>query len=135
MAELKIEIHFPRVRVEEPIICNLIRNSNVELNILKAQVTPNEEGVILVSLDGPQDAINAALKYLDDKGLKVQKSKLGIAWQEERCTDCGACLAHCPTKALAKEEETHKIEFDNDKCIACELCLSVCPYHAVEQIA
>ena len=44
-----------------------------------------------------------------------------------RCNACGACVAICPTHAIAKE--TPK-QTDPARCIACAACIAVCPRKA-----
>ncbi|MEN6404010.1 MAG: 4Fe-4S binding protein, partial [Armatimonadia bacterium] len=55
-----------------------------------------------------------------------------VVRNEQRCTDCGACITSCPTNALFIDLETRKVGFDSDKCIACELCVPRCPPRAME---
>ena len=50
----RIVLHFPRRLVEQPIICRLARDFNLEFNILKASVTPKEEGLLVLELSGGQ---------------------------------------------------------------------------------
>lgn len=48
---------------------------------------------------------------------------------QNRCTRCGQCVAHCPTKAIVMEA-TQPIGFNYDECIFCTLCADVCPIGA-----
>ena len=45
------------------------------------------------------------------------------------CTD-PACVANCPTNAMAKDPETGIVTSDHDVCIGCKTCVGVCPYGA-----
>ncbi len=40
----RIVLHFPKRLVDRPIVYHLIKDYNLEFNILKAQATPEEEG-------------------------------------------------------------------------------------------
>ena len=44
------------------------------------------------------------------------------------CSDCGACVAVCPSGALTKTGR--KVIHDPGPCIACDSCLAACPTHA-----
>ena len=49
---------------------------------------------------------------------------------KHECTGCGACVAICPTNALAMCEDEEGFlypEKDNAKCISCGLCEKKCP--------
>lgn len=44
------------------------------------------------------------------------------------CSDCGTCVAVCPSGALSKAGR--KVAHDPSVCIACDSCLAACPTHA-----
>lgn len=46
------------------------------------------------------------------------------------CLQCGtaACVAVCPTAALARDERTGAIAFLASRCIACRACVYACPF-------
>ena len=48
------------------------------------------------------------------------------------CNHCAdpACVANCPTNAMAKDPETGIVTSDHDVCIGCKTCVGVCPYGA-----
>ena len=43
----RVVLHFPRSLVDQPIIYKLVRDFDLQFNILKASVTPNEEGLLV----------------------------------------------------------------------------------------
>lgn len=47
----------------------------------------------------------------------------------EICTNCGICIAECPSKTIKKETESARII--NEGCIECSHCGMVCPVNAV----
>ena len=128
----KIVLHFPKRLVEQPMISNLVKHFKLDFNILKAQVTPKEEGLMVLELQGTTAAIKKGLEYLAQLGVGVQSLSQDITRNEARCTHCGACVTICPADALVLDMKTRKVAFKADKCIACELCIKACPPRAME---
>lgn len=62
-----------------------------------------------------------------------QKPHPEIAYFEERCTQCEACLKICPKKAIAVRGNKVK-GIVISKCTLCRKCLDVCPSNAFQQI-
>lgn len=48
------------------------------------------------------------------------------------CNHCEnpACVANCPTGAMAVNEEDGTIQHDDEACIGCQTCVNACPYGA-----
>ena len=128
----RIVLRFPHRLVEEPIVCRLVKDYNLEFNILKAYVTPREEGLVVLELSGKESGFNKALEYLKKVGVKVQPLSQDVIRNDARCTHCGACVTVCPAGALVLEPLTRKVHFYENKCIACELCVKACPTRAME---
>ncbi|MHC5058395.1 MAG: NIL domain-containing protein [Planctomycetota bacterium] len=132
MANGKYVFKFPARLVEHPMASELVRDHNVIVNILRARVEPDEEGMLVVELTGEEKDIDAGLKYVKGLGVEVESLSKDITWHEDLCTECTACRSVCPTGALSTGEEDMAVSFDQSKCIACELCIPACPYGAVE---
>jgi L-aspartate semialdehyde sulfurtransferase ferredoxin len=128
----KIVLHFPPNLVDKPIIYHLVKDYDMEFNVLKASVTPKEEGLLVLELSGERKAYDSALAYLKKSGVSVQPLIKDIARLEERCTHCGACVTICPVGAFVVDQATRRVDFITDKCIACDLCLRACPVRAME---
>jgi ferredoxin len=128
--EKKFVLHFPKILVDKPIMSTLIRKYDLDFNILKAFVTPEEEGTLVLALKGTEDNLNSAMKELKDMGVAVQSITSDIRMVKELCTDCTACIPLCPVGALYKDE-TLTVQFDAEKCIACGLCIKGCPTKAL----
>ena len=126
----RIYVHFPRNLVQEPILSIVTREYDITFNIISARITENEEGVMKVELRGQRPSVLAALEYMRKKGLNIRSLSKFVTIDRALCTDCGACVVHCPTAALYYGAE-REVVFDSKKCIACELCRPACAYRAV----
>ncbi len=128
----RVVLHFPPKLTEEPIISETVRAYDLEFNILRAEISPQREGLMIIGFSGQEEQLEAALKNLKKRGVLVEPIAQGVVRNEEKCTECGACITICPTGALRMEQESRHIIFDADKCIACEACVPVCPPRAME---
>jgi ferredoxin len=128
----RIVLHFPKRVVERPIVCRLAKDYDLEFNILKALVTPEEEGLLVLELSGEQEEYDKGIRYLTETGVRIQSLSQNVIRNEERCTHCGACVTICPSGAFELELATRLVDFHNEKCVACELCIKACPPRAME---
>ncbi|MCM8782572.1 MAG: 4Fe-4S binding protein [Candidatus Omnitrophica bacterium] len=128
----RVVLHFPHRLVDQPIICRLVKEHNLDFNILKAYVTPREEGLVVLELSGKEGDFKKGFEYLKKVGVKIQPLSQDVIRNDDRCTHCGACVTVCPAGALVLEPVTRKVHFYENKCIACELCVKACPTRAME---
>lgn len=128
----RIVLHFPKRLTSQPLVYRLVKDFDLEFNILKASVTPGEEGLLVMELTGEQRDYDKGVKYLTDAGVKIQSLSQDVVRNEERCTHCGACITLCPSGAFSLEPGTRRVIFDNSKCVVCELCIKACPPRAME---
>ncbi len=132
MAERRVVLHYPRTLIDEPIVSRLVRDFNVTVNIMRANITPHQEGLMVLGIEGEPENIDAGLKWVEEQGVKVQALELDVVREEEKCTHCGHCVIVCPTGALRIDDRrTQVVVFDSDRCIACELCVPACPPRAM----
>jgi ferredoxin len=110
----------------------LVRDFDLVFNILKASVTPKEEGLLVLELSGEQGSYEKGMEYLAEVGVRVQPLSQNVIRDEARCTHCGACIVICPTHAFEIESLTRRVNFLDAKCIACGLCIKACPPRAME---
>ncbi len=132
MKSRKIVLNFSKEIMDQPVVCQLAREYDLTFNILKAKITPKEEGLMVIELTGTDSQYRKGVKYLREQGVVIKPLSKDVVRVEGKCTHCGACLAVCPTDALAVDRETWKVIFDPQKCIGCELCLPACPPRAME---
>ena len=128
----RLVLRFPQRLVDKPIVSHLVKDFNLDFNILKASVTPGQEGLLVMELGGESKDYDKGVKYLNDAGVHVQPLSQDVIRNETRCTHCGACITLCPTSAFTLEEGTRRVKFDDTKCIVCELCVKACPPRAME---
>jgi len=128
----RIVLHFPDRLIDKPIVSRLVKDFGLEFNILRASVTPGEEGLMVMELTGDQRNYDKGVKYLTETGVRIQSLSQDVVRNEVRCTHCGACITLCPTGAFSLEPGTRKIIFDHTKCVVCELCIKACPPRAME---
>ena len=128
----RIVLHFPKRLVERPIIYRLVKDYDLEFNILKASITPEQEGLMVLELKGNQQEYDKGIEFLIKAGVKIQSLSQDVTRNDERCTHCGACITVCPPGAFRIDPKTRMVIFDNEKCIACGLCIPACPPRAME---
>ena len=124
-------LRFSRDIVDKPIIVNLVRDYDLNFNILKAQIYPQKEGILVMELQGTRQDFENGIKYLKDVGVDVESVTQGIRRDDGRCYQCGACTAVCPTHALHIRRPQMEVLFDSERCSACELCVKACPARAM----
>ncbi len=132
MIKRKLVLSFPENIVTKPITYKLVKEFNLEFNILRAEITPDMEGKMLIELKGDKTQIDGAIKYLTRTGVTVQEAAKDIIIDKNQCIDCGVCTSICITQALTLDDKSYKLKFNKDKCILCELCLNCCPLSAIK---
>jgi ferredoxin len=128
----RMVLHFPRRILDRPIVSRLVKDYNLDFNILKASVTPDEEGVMVLELTGKREDFDKGVKYLTETGVRIQSLSQDVSRNEERCTHCGVCVTICPTAAFKLEPKTRRVKFYGEKCLACGVCIKACPPRAME---
>ncbi len=128
----RIVLHFPKRVLDRPIVSRLVKDYNLDFNILKASVTPDEEGLMVLELIGKREDFDKGVKYLTEAGVRIQSLTQDVSRNEERCTHCGACITICPTNAFKLVPATRRVKFSGEKCLACGVCIKACPPRAME---
>lgn len=131
MKKIKITVYFPANKITKPVTYHLVKDYNLVLNILHADISLNRVGKLIADIEGEEGDIEDGLKFLDDQGLQYKLFTKSIIWQEDNCVHCGACTAVCPSGALKMNREDWSLEFDKEKCMVCELCVKACPLNVM----
>ncbi len=71
--KVKVELTFSAELKDNPIICNLCKKFDIVLNIVEASFSTATGWAILV-LEGNEEELGRALKYLEDTGVKIEKT-------------------------------------------------------------
>jgi len=123
---------FPKETCDKPIIYYLVTRFDVEFNILKADILPQREGIMIIELKGSRENVKESLAYLQDLGVKVERLAGKVRRDESRCFQCGACTGICPVGALSIRRPDMAVLFVPEKCTGCGLCVTGCPVRAME---
>ncbi len=131
----RVILSFPKFVSGQPIITGLIRKYDLEINIYRARVTPNEEGYIAIDVKGTEDQIDQGFEFIRSCNVEINLTENSLLWDKDKCTGCGNCVPHCPTGALyVVEDRSRAIDFHRDKCIECLSCIRNCPFGACSSI-
>ena len=128
----RMVLRFPAETVNEPITYTLIRNYDVMINILNADITHGKEGNLLIEISGEKENVSAAMVYLEKKQVDISPVVKTILFNEHACIHCGACSSVCFPGALEMDPGSRQLQFTPEKCVACELCIRACPLQLFE---
>ena len=135
MVTKRVLLVFPKTEADKPIINELIKYYGLTVNLIRARITPEEEGHMVLDLIGQKGDIQKGLNYIRDLNIHVNETNKGLQWDSNCCVHCGNCISHCPTDALFIEDrKTMTINFNSDICIECLSCIKNCPYGACTSI-
>lgn len=127
-----LSLRFPVTEAQKPIVCNLVRNHDLNFTILNARILPRREGFMVMELSGTRKNFKEGVEYLKSQGVDVQNASQEVKRDDDICTHCGSCTAVCPTGALYIQRPEMAVHFDQKKCSICELCVPACPPRAMK---
>ncbi|MGK7903743.1 MAG: NIL domain-containing protein [Hormoscilla sp.] len=127
----RVRLTFPRTATRMPVTYRLAKDFNVAANIIRAQVAPNQIGVLVLELSGDIDALEEAMEWMRTQDISVSLAKSEILIDEDSCVHCGLCTGVCPTQALKLDPDSGRLTFTRSRCIVCEQCIPTCPVQAI----
>ena len=131
----RVILNFPKFNAGQPIITKLIKEFDLEINIYRAQVTPNKEGYIAIDIIGEESLIEDGLDFIESLNVDVDLAMNSLLWDQDRCVGCGNCVPHCPTGALhVGDQRSRQITFHRNLCVECLSCVENCPFGACVSI-
>lgn len=69
----KFNLSFPQKLIREPILFNISNKFGIVFNISRANVN-DEMGYLELSLEGTDEAVDQAIKYLSERGVTINES-------------------------------------------------------------
>jgi len=127
MDKIKVTMIFPANLITRPITYHLVKDYDLQINILHADIHLNKTGKLVVDISGEEDNIKKGLDFIKELGVRYSIFNKSVIWKEDKCVHCGACTAVCPSGALWLDKDTWSLMFDKEKCLVCSLCVSACP--------
>jgi len=128
----RIVLHFPPVVTGQPSTYQLAKDYHLVFNILKASIGSEEQGLMVLELSGEEKDYTRAVKFLTEKGVRIQPLLQDIRFIENNHVHCGACVGVCPSAALYYERPSMLVLLDAEKCVACGECVKACPVNGIE---
>ena len=132
METRRVVLRFPKKLIDQPITSKLIKDFDLDFNILRAEISEDSEGLLVMGLTGKRANLERGLAWAREQGVEIQPLSKDVVRTERKCTHCGACINVCPTSALAIEPDSREVKFNSNRCIACELCVPACPFRAMQ---
>jgi len=127
MKKIKVSMYFPPNQTTMPLTYHLVKDYDLRMNILHADIGINKSGKLIVDIEGEESNIEKGLEFVQEQGVSYKLFNKTIIWQEDRCIHCGTCTSVCPSGALQMNKEDWSLTFDKEKCLICELCVKTCP--------
>ena len=69
----RLVLRFPRKLVDRPLVSHLVRDFGLDFNILKASVTPGEEGLLVMELIGEARNYDKGITYLTGRAYRYSR--------------------------------------------------------------
>lgn len=126
----RVVLDFPASQIQTPITYILAKEYDIASNILRAEISPEETGKLVMEMDGLPENLDKALERIKGFGIEVTEIARKISFDMDKCVHCGVCVSVCLAGAL-KLDETYHLQFIESKCTLCEMCVTACPVDVV----
>lgn len=131
--EKKFKVTYNESNVQGSVAYVLVKEFDLTPNILKANITGDGCGVMILSVTGDGDLIDKGMARVEECGYTVEPMVNHIHKEESKCWECGACVSVCPTKSISVDADAH-ILVDYNSCIACGSCVDACSVKALRLV-
>jgi ferredoxin len=131
MKKIKISLTYPPDKVTKPITYHLIKDYDLQINILHADINLHKMGTLIVDIIGEEKNIDDGIAFMEEQGIGCKIFTKTIIWNENNCVHCGACTAVCPSGALMINNTNWELAFEKEKCLVCGLCVKACPLKVI----
>ena len=131
MKKKRYILKFPPQSGDKPLSYHLVKDYDIRINILKAEVRPGKTGSLVLELEGTAENLKNGIAWLEENQVSCEPLNKKIHWNQARCINCGNCMAVCFAGALTMDNNW-ELDFNPEKCILCELCVPACPLNLFE---
>ena len=80
----RVLLTFSGTATGKPVVSELVRKYELEINIYRASITPNEEGHMAIDVTGEEDMVEKGLKYIESFDVNVSRTMNSLVWNEEK---------------------------------------------------
>lgn len=131
MRKKRYILKFPAQSGDKPLSYHLVKDYDIRINILKAEVWPGKTGSLLLELEGTAENLKKGIAWLEANQVACEPIDKKIRLNHQQCINCGNCTAVCFSGALTMDSNW-ELTFNPEKCIVCELCVPACPLNLFE---
>lgn len=123
----KYILSFPQNLTRKPITYKLIKDFDLEINIVHAEISSTKKGFLVLDISGDDDKVQAGLEFLKNQNVEFEKFMKQLNFDEANCVNCGSCVGVCNSDALFLDPTYRTVNFNAQNCTVCGLCVKACP--------
>jgi ferredoxin len=127
----KLILSFSPELAELPFTYHLVKDFDLIVNIIRAQISPEKEGRLMIELEGEKAKLERGVSYLQNNKIRVDSLEKELFHDKELCVNCGLCVGVCASRALVLDEND-ELKFIKENCVMCGICVKVCPRRAFQ---
>jgi len=123
----KYILSFSQETANKPITYQLIKNYDLMVNIINAEITAHKKSYLLIEISGKEQNLKTGIEFLENNNVQCQAFNKQLQFDDLNCISCGSCTGVCYSKALEMNKEDKKVHFNPSNCTACGICVKACP--------